>query len=88
MTITPPTNSDAPNVSWLDRRGLLLDGRGGYNRWMINGKSWPDTRQLITTEEGKRYRLALTNKSGDNHLCTCIGTPSRSPRWATSRPPA
>jgi FtsP/CotA-like multicopper oxidase with cupredoxin domain len=42
-------------------------GRGGYNRWMINGRSWPDTRQLITTEEGKRYRLALTNKSGDNH---------------------
>ena len=42
-------------------------GRGGYNRWTINGKSWPDTRQLITTEQGKRYRLALTKKSGDNH---------------------
>src|SRR5215475_9716910 len=24
MTITPPTNSDAPSVSWLDRRGFLL----------------------------------------------------------------
>jgi FtsP/CotA-like multicopper oxidase with cupredoxin domain len=42
-------------------------GRGGYNRWNINGKSWPDTNPLFTTEQGKRYRLAMTNKSGDNH---------------------
>jgi FtsP/CotA-like multicopper oxidase with cupredoxin domain len=42
-------------------------GRGGYNRWTINGKSWPATNPLFTTERGKRYRLALTNKSGDNH---------------------
>lgn len=42
-------------------------GRGGYNRWTLNGKSWPNTRQLLTTEVGKRYRIAMTNKSGDNH---------------------
>lgn len=42
-------------------------GRGGYNRWMLNGNSWPNTRQLLTTEVGKRYRLIMTNKSGDNH---------------------
>jgi FtsP/CotA-like multicopper oxidase with cupredoxin domain len=42
-------------------------GRGGYNRWTINGKSWPDTNPLFTTEAGKRYRLVMTNKSGDNH---------------------
>jgi len=42
-------------------------GRGGYNRWTLNGQSWPDTRGLITTEPGKRYRVAMTNKSGDNH---------------------
>jgi FtsP/CotA-like multicopper oxidase with cupredoxin domain len=42
-------------------------GRGGYNRWTINGKSWPATNPLFTTERGKRYRLAMTNKSGDNH---------------------
>ncbi|MBX9840535.1 MAG: multicopper oxidase domain-containing protein [Xanthobacteraceae bacterium] len=42
-------------------------GRGGYNRWTINGGSWPSTQQLLTTETGKRYRLAMTNKSGDNH---------------------
>jgi FtsP/CotA-like multicopper oxidase with cupredoxin domain len=42
-------------------------GRGGYNRWNLNGKSWPNTNPLFTTEPGKRYRLAMTNKSGDNH---------------------
>jgi FtsP/CotA-like multicopper oxidase with cupredoxin domain len=42
-------------------------GRGGYNRWTINGKSWPMTNPLFTTEVGKRYRLVMTNKSGDNH---------------------
>ena len=42
-------------------------GRGGYNRWTLNGKSWPATDQLLTTEVGKRYRLIMTNKSGDNH---------------------
>jgi FtsP/CotA-like multicopper oxidase with cupredoxin domain len=42
-------------------------GHGGYNRWTINGKSWPVTNPLFTTETGKRYRLAMTNKSGDNH---------------------
>jgi FtsP/CotA-like multicopper oxidase with cupredoxin domain len=42
-------------------------GHGGYNRWTLNGKSWPDTNPLFTTTPGKRYRLAMTNKSGDNH---------------------
>lgn len=42
-------------------------GRGGFNRWTLNGNSWPDTRQLLITETGKRYRLVMTNNSGDNH---------------------
>jgi FtsP/CotA-like multicopper oxidase with cupredoxin domain len=42
-------------------------GRGGYNRWNINGKSWPDTNPLFTVQRGKRYRLAMTNNSGDEH---------------------
>ena len=32
-------------------------GRGGYNRWTLNGRSWPATNPLLTTEVGKRYRL-------------------------------
>lgn len=42
-------------------------GRGGYNRWIINGKSWPDTNPLFTVERGKRYRLVMNNNSGDTH---------------------
>jgi FtsP/CotA-like multicopper oxidase with cupredoxin domain len=42
-------------------------GRGGYNRWTINGKSWPDTNPLFTVQEGKRYRLIMENHSGDQH---------------------
>jgi FtsP/CotA-like multicopper oxidase with cupredoxin domain len=42
-------------------------GRGHYNRWTINGKSWPDTNPLFTVKEGKRYRLVMFNNSGDTH---------------------
>jgi FtsP/CotA-like multicopper oxidase with cupredoxin domain len=42
-------------------------GRGGYNRWTINGKSWPDTIPLFTVQQGKRYRLVMDNNSGDEH---------------------
>jgi FtsP/CotA-like multicopper oxidase with cupredoxin domain len=42
-------------------------GRGGYNRWTINGKSWPDTNPLFTVTRGKRYRLVMHNQSGDEH---------------------
>jgi FtsP/CotA-like multicopper oxidase with cupredoxin domain len=42
-------------------------GHGGYNRWTINGKSWPDTNPLFTVQEGKRYRLVMNNNSGDTH---------------------
>lgn len=45
----------------------ILGGRGGYNRWTINGKSWPDTNPLFTVRQGKRYRLVLDNHSGDEH---------------------
>jgi FtsP/CotA-like multicopper oxidase with cupredoxin domain len=42
-------------------------GRGGYNRWTINGKSWPDTNPLFTVRRGQRYRLVMNNHSGDTH---------------------
>jgi FtsP/CotA-like multicopper oxidase with cupredoxin domain len=41
-------------------------GRGGYNRWTINGKSWPDTDPL-RVQRGKRYRVTLTNAGADLH---------------------
>jgi hypothetical protein len=30
----------------------ILGGWGGYNRWTINGKSWPDTNPLFEGREG------------------------------------
>jgi FtsP/CotA-like multicopper oxidase with cupredoxin domain len=45
----------------------VLGGRGGYNRWTINGKSWPETNPLFTVQKGKRYRLVMDNDSGDEH---------------------
>jgi FtsP/CotA-like multicopper oxidase with cupredoxin domain len=45
----------------------ILGGRTGYNRWTINGKSWPDTNPLFTVKQGKRYRLLMENDSGDEH---------------------
>lgn len=41
-------------------------GRGGFNRWTINGKSWPNVDPLIV-KEGQRYRITMENKSGDDH---------------------
>jgi FtsP/CotA-like multicopper oxidase with cupredoxin domain len=63
---------DERSVPEPDHRLELLfekvpGGRGGYNRWTLNGRSWPATNPLLTTEVGKRYRLVMTNKSGDNH---------------------
>ena len=63
---------DGRTVASPDQRIELLfekipGGHGGYNKWTLNGKSWPNTNPLFTTEHGKRYRLVMTNKSGDNH---------------------
>jgi FtsP/CotA-like multicopper oxidase with cupredoxin domain len=41
-------------------------GHGGFNRWTINGKSWPDVDPLVV-KAGQRYRITMENKSGDDH---------------------
>jgi FtsP/CotA-like multicopper oxidase with cupredoxin domain len=41
-------------------------GHGGFNRWTINGKSWPDVDPLVV-KAGLRYRLVMENRSGDDH---------------------
>lgn len=41
-------------------------GHGAMDRWMINGRSFPDTKTEMLTE-GKRYRLLFKNKSTDDH---------------------
>lgn len=63
-----PTDAAAPVPD--ARIELTIDkipgGHGGYNRWTINGKSWPDTDPILI-EQGKRYRFVLHNLSGDMH---------------------
>lgn len=43
-----------------------MGGRGKFNTWMINGKSWPHT-DPIRVIAGKRYRVAMHNLSFDMH---------------------
>jgi FtsP/CotA-like multicopper oxidase with cupredoxin domain len=43
-----------------------FEGHGEFDYWTINGKSYPKT-DTITLSEGNRYRLAMTNKSMDDH---------------------
>jgi FtsP/CotA-like multicopper oxidase with cupredoxin domain len=40
---------------------------------------------LFSTERGKRYRLAMTNKSGDNHPVHLHRHSFEVTRWATRR---
>ena len=44
----------------------ILGGHGGFNRWTINGKSWPDV-DMLTVEQRRRYRITMENRSGDDH---------------------
>jgi FtsP/CotA-like multicopper oxidase with cupredoxin domain len=43
-----------------------FSGHGAMDRWMINGKSFPDTK-VITLNRGQRYRLLYINHSKDDH---------------------
>jgi FtsP/CotA-like multicopper oxidase with cupredoxin domain len=43
-----------------------FEGHGAPDRWMINGKSYPETETIALTE-GRRYRLKFMNKSLDDH---------------------
>ena len=43
-----------------------FEGHGALDRWMINGKSFPET-ETIRLKEGLRYRLVFDNRSTDDH---------------------
>jgi FtsP/CotA-like multicopper oxidase with cupredoxin domain len=46
--------------------GKINGGRGGFNRWTINGRSWPDAEPVVV-RQGQRYRLVFRNDTGDMH---------------------
>jgi len=60
------TAATAPEERIELRIEKIPGGRGGFNRWTVNGKSWPDTER-IRVKAGRRYRLAFRNDSGDMH---------------------
>jgi FtsP/CotA-like multicopper oxidase with cupredoxin domain len=41
-------------------------GHGAMDRWMINGRSFPDT-ETVALKLGQRYRLVFRNRSMDDH---------------------
>lgn len=43
-----------------------FQGHGALDRWMINGKSWPETPPVLL-REGLRHRLVFDNRSMDDH---------------------
>jgi FtsP/CotA-like multicopper oxidase with cupredoxin domain len=62
--------TDKPSSEPDYRFNLIFEkipgGHGGFNRWRINGKSWPDVDPLLV-QEGRRYRVTMENRSGDDH---------------------
>ncbi len=61
----------APTVAEPDQRVPLVfeskfHGHGDFDYWTINGKSYQRT-DTIPLKEGKHYRLAMRNKSSDDH---------------------
>jgi FtsP/CotA-like multicopper oxidase with cupredoxin domain len=46
--------------------GKIPGNRVDFNRWTINGKSFPENGR-IRLEKGKRYRLLFNNDTGDIH---------------------
>jgi len=42
-------------------------GKGGFNRWTINGKTYEDQGAPTKLQKGLRYRLALDNRTDDPH---------------------
>ena len=43
-----------------------FEGHGAEERWMINGKSYPQTTEQVL-QAGRRYRLVMKNTSADDH---------------------
>jgi FtsP/CotA-like multicopper oxidase with cupredoxin domain len=41
-------------------------GKDGFQHWTVNGKSYPDT-PIIKLRQGRRYRMAFINSSGEAH---------------------
>jgi FtsP/CotA-like multicopper oxidase with cupredoxin domain len=64
-----PNETNPPSMD-VNRIELVFDskfqGHGSEERWLINGKSYPQTEEPVL-QAGQRYRLVLKNQSMDDH---------------------
>jgi FtsP/CotA-like multicopper oxidase with cupredoxin domain len=44
----------------------IAAGKNGFQRWTVNGKSFPDT-PTIKIQHGRRYRMVFVNSSSEAH---------------------
>ena len=47
--------------------GKINGGKGGFNRWTINGKGYDPKAEPRRLMKGKRYRLVFDNQTDDAH---------------------
>jgi len=47
--------------------GKINGGKGGFNRWTINGQSYEEKAEPRLLHKGKRYRLVFDNQTDDAH---------------------
>jgi FtsP/CotA-like multicopper oxidase with cupredoxin domain len=47
--------------------GKINGGKGGFNRWTVNGAGYDEKAAPRSLQKGKRYRLAFDNQTDDAH---------------------
>ena len=47
--------------------GKINGGKGGFNRWTINGKAYDEKDAPRVLHKGRRYRLVFDNRTDDAH---------------------
>ena len=47
--------------------GKINGGKGGFNRWTVNGSSFDGKAQPKTLQKGKRYGLVFDNQTDGAH---------------------
>ena len=62
----PHSNQNSPAIPIPLVFQSKFAGHGDMDRWMINGKSYPDT-ETVVLHKGQRYRLQFKNQSTNDH---------------------
>jgi FtsP/CotA-like multicopper oxidase with cupredoxin domain len=62
----PQAPTAQPDETFPLRFESKFHGRGAFDTWTINGKSYPDTDPILL-KQGQRYRLQFINRSTDDH---------------------